>query len=48
MKRPLIGRKDFQTSMGQGGQVQGGVMEAYQREKGVSCVLGRKRKKMSV
>ncbi len=48
MKRPLIKGKDFQTSIGQGGQVQGGVIEAYQRERGVSCVLGRKRKRMSV
>jgi len=48
VRRPLIRRKDFQTSMGQGGQVQRGVMEAYLREKGVSCVLGRKRRKMSV
>jgi len=48
MRRPLIGGKDFQTSIEQGGQVQGGVMEAYQRERGISCILPRKRRKMSV
>jgi hypothetical protein len=30
MKRPLIGREDFETSIGQGEQAQGKVMEAYQ------------------
>ncbi len=29
MRRPLIRGKDFQTSIGQGGQAQGRVMEAY-------------------
>jgi hypothetical protein len=48
MKRPLIGKKDFQTSIGQGRQVQGGVIKVYQRERGVSCILGRKRRRMSV
>jgi hypothetical protein len=36
MKRPLIEGKDFNTSIGQGEQAQGGVMEAY-HEGGVSC-----------
>jgi len=31
MRRPLIGREDFEASIGQGEQVQGKVMEAYQR-----------------
>jgi hypothetical protein len=30
MRRPLIGRKDFNTSIGQGEQTQGGVKESYQ------------------
>ncbi len=34
MRRPLIGRKDFNTSIGQREQAQGGVKEAYQ-ERGV-------------
>jgi hypothetical protein len=29
MKRPLIGREDFEASIGQGEQAQGKVMEAY-------------------
>ncbi len=31
MKRPLIGGKDFKTSIGQGEQVQGGVMGGLPR-----------------
>ncbi len=31
MRRPLIGGKDFNTSIGQGEQVQGGVKQAYQK-----------------
>jgi hypothetical protein len=30
MRRPLIGGEDFETSIGQGEQAQGKVMEAYQ------------------
>jgi hypothetical protein len=30
MRRPLIGGKDFNTSIGQREQAQGGVKEAYQ------------------
>ncbi len=30
MRRPLIGGKDFNTSIRQGEQAQGGVKEAYQ------------------
>jgi hypothetical protein len=33
MRRPLIGGKDFEASIGQGEQTQGKVMEAYQRRK---------------
>jgi hypothetical protein len=29
MRRPLIGREDFEVSIGQGKQVQGKVMEVY-------------------
>ncbi len=32
MRGPLIGGKDFETSIGQGKQAQGKVMEAYQRK----------------
>jgi hypothetical protein len=32
MRRPLIGGKDFKASIGQGEQIQGKVMEAYQRK----------------
>ncbi len=41
MRGPLIGGKDFQTSIGQGEQARGGVLEAYQGKGGVSCVLGK-------
>ncbi len=37
MKRPLIGEKDFQPSIGQGEQTQGGVIGGLQK-KVVSCV----------
>ncbi len=37
MKRPLIGGKDFQPSIGQGKQAQGGVIGGLQK-KVVSCV----------
>jgi len=40
MRKPLIGGKDFEASIGQREQVQGKVMEAYQG-RGVSCVGGR-------
>jgi hypothetical protein len=48
MRRPLIGRKDFETSIRQREQVQGKVMEAYQgREE--YLVLGEgERKRMNV
>jgi hypothetical protein len=40
MRRPLIKGKDFEASIGQGEQIQGKVMEAYQgREK--YLVLGK-------
>jgi hypothetical protein len=32
MRRPFIGRKDFQTSIGQGEQAQGKVMGGLQKE----------------
>ncbi len=37
MRRPLIGGKDFKTSIGQGEQVQGGVMGGL--PKGILCVF---------
>jgi hypothetical protein len=49
MRGPLIGGKDFQLSIEQGEQAQGGVLEVYQGGGGISCVLGeRKRKRMKV
>jgi len=48
MRRPLIGRKDFETSIGQGEQAQGKDMEAYQG-RGEYLVLGEgERKRMNV
>jgi hypothetical protein len=48
MRRPLIGGEDFETSIGQGEQAQGKVMEAYQG-KGKSLGLGKgKRKRRNV
>ncbi len=44
MKGPLIEGKDFQTSIGQGEQAQGRVMEAYKGERRIFCVWGRKRR----
>ncbi len=48
MRRPLIGRKDFKTSIGQGEQVQGGVMEGGQgsltpTKEDLMCFLGGER-----
>ncbi len=45
MRRPLIGGKDFKTSIGQGEQVQGGVMEGGQggltlTNEDLMCFLG--------
>ncbi len=45
MRRPLIGRKDFKTSIGQGEQAQGGVMEGGQggltlTKEDLMCFLG--------
>jgi hypothetical protein len=44
MRGSLIGEKDFQHSIGQGEQAQGGVLEVYQGGKGVSCVFWGKKK----
>jgi hypothetical protein len=45
MRRPLIGEKDFEASIGQGEQAQGKVMEAYQgREEYLVLGEGEKRK----
>ncbi len=46
MRRPLIGGKDFKTSIGQGEQAQGRVMEGGQggltlTKKYLMCFLGR-------
>jgi hypothetical protein len=47
MRRPLIGGEDFETSIGQGEQAQGKVMEAYQG-RDEYLVLGEgERKKMN-
>jgi hypothetical protein len=45
---PLIGGKDFQPSIGQGEQSQGGVLEAYRGERGVSCVLWKERRRRKI
>jgi len=48
MRKPLIGGEDFETSIGQGDQAQGKVMEAYQG-RGKSLRLGKgKRKRRNV
>jgi hypothetical protein len=40
MRRPSIGGKDFQTSIGQGEQVQGGVIGGLLKKKsGILCVF---------
>ncbi len=41
-------REGFPTSIGQGEQSQGGVLEAYRRERGVSCVLWKERRRRKV
>jgi hypothetical protein len=48
MKGPLIGGKDFEASIGQGEQVQGKVMEAYQRREEYLVWEKKKKKKMNV
>jgi hypothetical protein len=48
MKRPLIGGKDFEASIGQGEQVQGKVMEAYQRINEYLVLGEGERKRMNV
>ncbi len=40
MRRPLIGGEDFQTSIGQGEQAQGGVMGGLLRGDGVCFFWG--------
>jgi hypothetical protein len=42
MRRPLIGEKDFKTSIGQGEQAQGWVMGCLPRR--ILCVFGEKKK----
>jgi hypothetical protein len=37
MRRSLIGREDFEISIGQGEQAQGKVMEAYQGKMSILC-----------
>jgi hypothetical protein len=41
-------REGFPTSIGQGEQSQGGVLEAYRGERGVSCVLWKKKRRRKV
>jgi len=48
MKRPLIGRKDFEASIGQGEQVQGKVMEAYQGREEYFVLGEGERRRMNV
>ncbi len=40
MRGPLIGGRDFQTSIRQGEQAQGGVLEVYQGGREVRVFLG--------
>jgi hypothetical protein len=51
MRTPLIRGKDFQNSIGQGEQTQGGVMGGWQKKGVVFCeffFVEEKRRKMSV
>jgi len=49
MRRPLIGGKDFQPSIGQGEQVQGGVIGGLPSEVALCvCVLEEKEENESV
>jgi len=48
MRGPLIGGKDFETSIGQGEQAQGKVMDAYQRRKKYLVWEKEKRRRMNV
>jgi len=48
MRRPLIRREDFEASIGQGEQVQGKVMEAYQGREEYLVLREGERKKRNV
>jgi hypothetical protein len=48
MRRPLIGGKDFEASIGQGEQTQGKVMEVYQGKKKYFVLGEGERKKRNV
>jgi hypothetical protein len=49
MKRPLIGKKDFQTSINKDNKFKEGSWEAYQkREWYLVCFFQGKRRRMSV
>ncbi len=48
MRRPLIEGKDFEASIGQGEQVQGKVMEAYQGREQYFVLGEGKRKRKNV
>ncbi len=49
MRRPLIGGKDFQPSIGQGEQAQGGVMEVDQGQVvSYVCFIWRRKGRMCV
>jgi hypothetical protein len=48
MRRPLIGKEDFETFIGQGKQAQGKVMEAYQRREEYLVLGETERKRMNV
>ncbi len=46
LTRPLIGGEDFEASIGQGEQVQGKVMEAYQgRRKSLRLGKGKRKRR---
>jgi len=48
MRRPLIKGEDFEASIGQGEQVQGKVMEAYQGKEEYLVLGEGKRKRRNV
>ncbi len=48
MRRPLMGAEDFETSIWQGEQAQGKVVEAYQRREEYLMLGEGERKRMNV
>ncbi len=43
MRGPLIGEKDFQTTIGQGEQAPGESWRCTKRERSILCFLGKKK-----